>query len=184
MNNTCVRQPADPRVERLAAWLRVQGEDGPGLVEAAMRLLGLDALLVQHGDQQHRLHRLGGALAYEIARITHACVGRRAACIAAAVREVERAVAVLRRVRGRLDDGDRRPMADYARFSRLADKVIELLTVAEHDERKRGMYVVRARELIADLEEGLAKVEDANPDDPLWAGIDPPRGTIFEQEIG
>ncbi|GMV27620.1 MAG: hypothetical protein AMXMBFR58_36510 [Phycisphaerae bacterium] len=180
MNETCQHHPADSRVERLATWLREQGDDAPGLIESVARAIGLDVLLLERGDKQHRLHRVGHALAHEIHQITKACVGRQAACIAAAVREVERAIVVLRRVRGRLDDGDRHPMADYARFSRLADEAVSLLAIAERDDRQRAMMVVRARELIADLEEQLVRVEDANPDDPLWAGLDPPSGTILE----
>lgn len=184
MNSPCHHEAPDPRVEHLAAWLRDQGDDAPGLVEGAVKLLGFDALLLERGDQQHRLHRVGHALAHEIHQIPKACVGRQATCVAAVLREVERAVAMLRRVGGGLDVGDRHPMADYERFAKMADELVSLLAVAEHDERQRAMMVVRARELIADLEEGLVRVEDANPEDPLWAGLDPPRGTIFEQEIG
>lgn len=182
MTDICQHHPADPRVERLAAWLRDQGDDGPGLVESAMRQLGLDALLLERSDPQFRLHRVGDALAHEIARIPTACVGRQALCIAAATREIERAVVVLRRVRGRLDDCDRHPMGDYARFSRLADEAVSLLSVAEHDERQRAMLVVRARELIADLEDGLREVERADPEWSGWAGLDSPLGMAFERE--
>jgi len=172
----------DPRVEQLTDWLRDQ-PDAPGLLEAAARAIGFDALLLpQRTDPQQRIHRLGGALIYEIGRIPDACLGRQPTCTAAAIREIEAAVVALRGVHQPADSTDRHPMADFAEFTHVADKVVALLAIAERDPRQRAVLVVRARELMADLQEGLLKVEDADPEWTGWAGIDPPRGSVFERD--
>lgn len=175
------RKPPDPRVERLAGWLRGQ-PDAPGLLEEAARVLGFDALLLDvYGDQQHRIHQVGDALVHEITRIPIAGFERQRASMAAVIRALELSVEALRRVRGPRGRTVRDPMANYAEFIRLADRIVILLAVADRDDY-RAMFIDRAKELIGDLATALDKVEGADSEWSEWEAVDSARGSVFDRD--